>query len=122
MKVAYIAHPIGGDVEKNLDMIKTIGRKINMEEPDCIPFAPYLLDIYCMDDSIPNERERGIRNDVALFKKGFIDEVRLYGNKISIGMSHEINLAISLGIKIIPMTKETKIDLYEKWGIGDLVR
>ena len=50
--------------------------------------------------------ERGIKNDVALMKKGFIDEVRLYGDRISNGMEAEIKLANSLGIPVISMIKE----------------
>lgn len=113
MKVSYICHPISGDIEGNLNRIKEIGRKINLEEPDTIPFAHYFFDCYSLDDNIPEERERGIKNDIALMKKGFIDEVRLYGNRISEGMWAEVRLALELGIKIIPMTPETKLQLSE---------
>lgn len=108
MKVAYIAHPIGGDIQGNLDKIKAIGREINLHEPNIVPFAPYFFDCHCLDDNNPKERERGVRNDVALMKKGFIDHIRLYGDRISTGMQHEINLARMLEIKVIPMTDETK--------------
>ncbi len=114
MKVAYIAHPIGGDVLGNLEKIKAIGRKINMEEPEVIPFAHYFFDCYALDDNVPEERERGIKNDIALMKKGFIDEIRLYGDRISTGMSHEIDLAIELGIKVVPMTENT-LKEYLEW-------
>lgn len=114
MKVAYIAHPIGGDVLNNLEKIKVIGRKINMEEPEVIPFAHYFFDCYALDDNVPEERERGIKNDIALMRKGFIDEIRLYGDRISTGMSHEIDLAIELGIKVVPMTENT-LKEYLEW-------
>jgi hypothetical protein len=108
MKVAYIAHPISGDPQGNHDKIIRIVRSINILEPDVVPFAPYLVDCLALDDNVPEERERGIKNDIALFKKGFIDEVRLYGDRISTGMSHEIKLACKLNIPIRPMTKGTK--------------
>lgn len=114
MKVAYIAHPIGGDVLNNLEKIKAIGRKINMEEPEVIPFAHYFFDCYALDDNVPEERERGIKNGIALMRKGFIDEIRLYGDRISTGMSHEIDLAIELGIKVVPMTENT-LKEYLEW-------
>ena len=108
MKVSYIAHPIGGDVSANLVKVIDIIRQINLLEPDVIPFAHYFVDCYALNDDFPEERERGIKNDIALMKKGFIDELRLYGNCISKGMSHEIELAHKLGIEVRPMTKETR--------------
>lgn len=120
MKIAYIAHPISGDINGNLNLIKKIGRKINLEEPGVVPFAHYFFDCYALNDDIPEERERGIKNDIALMKKGFIDEVRLYGNKISAGMKHEIDLALSLQIDVVPMTDETKRELYRRYGDQDV--
>jgi hypothetical protein len=111
MKVAYIAHPISGDPQGNHEKIIRIVRSINILEPDVVPFAPYLVDCLALDDNVPEERERGIKNDIALFKKGFIDEVRLYGDRISTGMRHEIDLALKLGIEVRAMTPETKRDL-----------
>lgn len=111
MKVIYIAHPIGGDVVNNLKKITEIVRTINMQEPDVVPFAPYYVDCIALNDDRPNERERGIKNDIALMRKGFIDEVRLYGDRISNGMAAEIELAIELLIPVTPMTPETKTAL-----------
>ena len=119
MKVAYIAHPISGDIEGNLRRIEQIGRQINLEEPEVVPFAHYFFDCYALDDDIPEERERGIKNDIALMRKGFIDEVRLYGNRISVGMSHEVDLAIELGVEVKPMTEATKREFAERWQIVD---
>jgi len=108
MKIVYIAHPISGDIEENLKKIEAIGRQINLEEPDVVPFAHYFFDCYALNDDIPEERQRGIKNDIALMKRGFIDEIRLYGDRISNGMKHEIELGVKLGIKIVPMTEATK--------------
>lgn len=115
MRVAYIAHPISGDIKGNLARIEAIGRQINLEEPEVVPFAPYFFDCHSLNDDIPEERERGIKNDNALLSKGFVDEVRLYGNKISTGMGHEIDLAIKLGIKVVPMTIATKHAFKNRW-------
>ena len=108
MKVAYIAHPIGGDISENLKKVIEIIRSINLLEPDVIPFAHYFVDCHALNDDILEERERGIKNDIALMKKGFIDEVRLYGNRISKGMRHEIELAHKLNIPIRPLSEATK--------------
>ncbi len=112
MKIAYIAHPIRGALRGNLEKIREIGRKINLTEPNTVPFAPYYFDCYSLDDRVLKERKRGIKNDVCLIKRGFIDEVRLYGDRITPGMMAEINLAHDLKIPVIPMTTETK-KLYE---------
>lgn len=112
MKIAYIAHPIGGDVENNLAKIRAIVREINLTEPDVVPFAPYYADCVSLDDSNPAERTRGIRNDMALFQRGVIDEVRLYGERISNGMSEEILLADSLKILVTP-APHLEGELYE---------
>jgi hypothetical protein len=116
MKIAYIAHPIGGDVKANLKRIEEIGRKINIEEPNVVPFAPYFFDCHAMDDGVPEERLRGIKNARALFRKGFIDEVRLYGDRISKGMMDEIELAVLMDIEVIPMTQEVQLQFFEVFG------
>ena len=112
MKIIYLAHPISGDVDGNIKKILKIVRYINLTEPDTFPFAHYLVDCQALDDTNPEERTRGLRNNIAIFqKKGFLDELRLYGNHISYGMRCEIELAQANNIPIIAMTEETKRDL-----------
>jgi hypothetical protein len=101
MKIIYIAHKISGNVTANLENIRQIVRDINIHCPEIVPFAPYWLDCHALDDNVPSERERGIKNDTELIKRGFIDEMWLCGDRISSGMQHEINLAESLGIKVV---------------------
>lgn len=113
MKIAYIAHPVSGDVEGNISKIISIVRFINKNEADTVPFASYIADLYALDDAIPAQRQRGIKNGIALFEAGFINEVRLYGDKISKGMEAEVKLAKQLDIPIIAMTEETKKGLQE---------
>lgn len=104
MKVIYIAHPISGDVKGNLEKIRLIARTINLTEPDVVPFAPYWFDCHVLDDNSPEERARGIKNDTEFFHRGTIDEVWLYGDRISNGMAEEIKLAESLSIPVIHKT------------------
>lgn len=113
MKIAYIAHPISGEIAANISRVLNIVEQINLTEPDTVPFAPYIPDCLALNDDIPEHRNRGISNDIALFKRGFIDEVRLYGDRISNGMLAEIQLARELNIPVIPCTKATK-QLFEK--------
>lgn len=108
MKIVYIAHPISGDVAGNLNKICRIIRNINLTEPDILPFAHYVTDCHCLNDDIPEERERGIKNDIALLRAGFIKELWLYGDRISNGMRAEIKLAIKLGIKVVSKSEGTQ--------------
>lgn len=107
MKIVYIAHPISGDIKGNLEKVRQIVREINITRNDVVPFAPYWIDCHALDDTIPSERERGIANDTEFFRRRIIDEVWLYGDRISNGMMHEIENAIKYGILVIPMTKGT---------------
>lgn len=107
MRIAYIAHPISGDIAGNLEKIRQIVREINLNEPETVPFAPYWLDCHALDDNIPEERERGIKNDHELFSRGFIDELRLYGDKISHGMKEELKQALTYHIPVINYTEQT---------------
>jgi hypothetical protein len=109
MKIVYIAHPVSGDIRKNLIKIKQIVRDINIHMPDVLPFVHYWLDCHALNDNIPEERERGIKNDIALLKAGFIDEMWLFGNHVSKGMQHEIELANKLKIPVI--SKSESINL-----------
>jgi hypothetical protein len=113
MKFAYIAYPVSGNIAGNLIKVTDIGRTINLLEPNTVPISQFFFDCYCLNDDIPAERERGIKNDIAILSSGIISGVRLYGNRISNGMKAEIKLALSLNIPIIPMTKETTNELGE---------
>lgn len=109
MKIAYIAHPISGDQKRNVKKVLDIIKTINLKEPSVVPFAPYIPDCMVLDDSDPEQRERGIKNDIELFSRDIIDEIRLYGDKISNGMEAEIKLAEQKGIPVIPHTPDTAL-------------
>lgn len=114
MKIAYIAHPVSGDIAGNIEKIKQIVRNINLTEPDTVPFVPYYSDLHALNDNVPEERKRGIENNTALFKAGVIDEIRLYGDFISAGMAQECLLAAENGITIKPMNNLTRRDFIIK--------
>lgn len=106
-EVAYIAHPIGGNVKSNIKKILKIVRDINLNEPGVIPFVPYLADVMALDDNIEAQRERGLQNDFYYILHKVPTVIRLYGPRISAGMTREIYAAISVDIPIRPMTKQT---------------
>lgn len=101
-RIAYIAHPIGGDVEDNLRSLRRVIYNINKYEKDVVPFCPYYADVVSLDDNDPLQRARGIENDMAILKRpGMVDELRLYGERISEGMRDEIIVAVNMGIPIL---------------------
>jgi hypothetical protein len=108
MKIAYIVHPIAGDVHGNIEKILAIVKKINLHRSDVVPFAPYIADVLALDDNTPEERSRGIENDVAILKSGVVNELWVYGSKISGGMKAEIELAFELNIPIVVMEPDLK--------------
>lgn len=110
MKVAYIAHPIGGDVEGNLAKIRGIVRKINLSTEDVVPFVPYYVDCCAMFDEVQEERTRGFKNNLHLLESGMVHELWLYGDRISPGMGIEIDCARKKGIPVI--SKSEKIVLH----------
>ena len=50
MVVAYIAHPIAGDVRGNTARIHSIIAELARSEPGILPFAPYLTALQVLDD------------------------------------------------------------------------
>lgn len=113
MKIIYIAHPISGDIKENLEKIRLIVRELNLTRPDIVPFAHYWVDCFALDDSVPEERERGIKNDHEFFIREIFDELWLYGDHISIGMMNEIVLADQCGIPVKAQTTGTFGELLE---------
>lgn len=107
MRIAYLVHPVSGDVAGNIEKILAIVKKINLERQDVVPFAPYITDLLSLDDNDPIQRERGINNDIAILGSGMVNELWVYGHKISAGMEAEIHLAFDLNIPIVVMDPET---------------
>ena len=103
-KVAYIAHPISGNIQSNLVDLARILRIINKRTTNVIPFCPYYGDCFALDDNIPAERKRGIDNDLYLLQLGFVDELWMTGPEITKGMALEAEIATKAGIPIFDFT------------------
>lgn len=99
MKVVYIAHPIGGDVDLNLKKLFEIIKEINLNHPDVVPFAPYIADVLSMDDNNKEERARGFVNNKEHFIRRNFDELWYYG--ISAGVQTEIRWCQELKIPYV---------------------
>lgn len=123
MIIIYVAHPIGGDVARNIQLVENECGKIFQNQPGITPIAPYLFALKFLNDTDPSDRLRGISINKEYFTRGFIDEVWLFGNRLSDGMWEEVQWARVLNIPVVPMTDETHLDLIRKEiKIGDQVQ
>lgn len=94
----YIAHPISGNVQENIQSILSICKTIHSKKT--IPFAPYLLALKYLKDDIPSERKKGIIASKPFFERKTMDETWLCGSTISTGMKKEIEWSLENNIPI----------------------
>lgn len=102
MKQVYICSPYAGNIEANIRFAKTACRYA--AEQGCAPVAVHLLYPQILDDSIPAQREAGIRMGLRVLAS--CDELWICGSCISHGMSCEIVEAGRLGIPIRRVSEE----------------
>ena len=109
MKTVFIGHPVSGDIEGNVKKILAICDEVHTQ--DVVPVAPYLVSLQYLDDGVIEDRELGIEANLECFRRHFVDELWLYGDRISDGMKREIVEARQCGIPVIAKTDGTKRDL-----------
>jgi hypothetical protein len=110
----FVGHPIGGNVTQNVQLVEEECGRIFKYRPGVQPVAPYLLALKFLDDNKPLDRLRGVSYNREYFEARFVDELWLFGNRISTGMWEEVEWARMYGIPVIPMTNETQLDLIRK--------
>ena len=94
--LVYIASPYAGDTETNVRRAQGYCRFAVTK--NCIPIAPHLHYPQFMDDSEKEQREQGLF--FALVILGKCDELWIFGDRVSNGMSQEIKKAEKRGIPI----------------------
>lgn len=99
MKIVYIAHPVAGDISHNLSEIKRLVRMIYMNVPDVVPIAPYVTLLVDREDNIEN-RSIGMNINREILESGIVNELWLYGGRISGGMKREIEICRKAGIPV----------------------
>lgn len=109
--IEYIAHPLGGDVDGNIKKVLEIIKTINLNEPDVVPFAHWIVDAQAMDDNDAGQRRKGIGNDMAIIEHLKFDACRLYGDRISSGMADEAKTFHAMGVPVRAYTDGTARDL-----------
>ena len=96
LPIAYIASPYSGNPDRNTERARGYCRFAISN--GAIPLAPHLLYPQFMDDDDREQRELGIRFALILLAK--CDELWVFGDKISEGMSLEISKADKKGMPI----------------------
>lgn len=101
-KVVYIASPLSGDVERNLQFARQACRYAIAQ--GVTPFAPHLLYTQMLNDSSPVERQLGIDMGNQMLK--LCGELWLCGDRVSPGMAGEKALAERIGIPVRSVSTE----------------
>lgn len=114
VKTVFVAHPVSGDVKGNVKKVLKICAEIHTR--NIIPIAPYLISLQYLNDEIVEDRALGMAANHECFYRGFVDELWLFGDRISKGMVGEIKLAWERGIPVIAKTRGTRYDL-KKLGL-----
>lgn len=95
--LVVIESPFSGDVQRNVEYARQAMRRVI--ESGNTPFASHLLYTQVLDDSIPQEREIGIRSGLAIYRKA--DECAVFAKYgCSSGMKTGILAAIEHGVPI----------------------
>lgn len=114
MKLVYIASPLRGDNPSKKDYEKNIKQAAEYCEKACslgvIAFAPHLYFTQFYNDTIAEEREKGLEMGLAMLEK--CDELWVMGIYISQGMRGEIAHAKDLGIPIYQVEAPHDIECY----------
>ncbi len=109
MKTVFVGHPIAGDIKGNMEKVLRICEQIHTQ--DVVPVAPYLVSLQYLNDDIVEDRQLGTEANHECFRRRYVDELWLYGDRISNGMKGEVLLALELNIPIVAKTEATQRDL-----------
>ena len=98
MKLVYIASPLRGENPSEKDYKKNIKQAAEYCEKACslgvLAFAPHLYFTQFYNDTIPEQREKGLEMGLAMLEK--CEELWVMGTHISQGMRGEIAHAKAL--------------------------
>ncbi len=100
--VAYLCHPVAGDVVANLTSARMWLRWLIDRYPHVAFCAPWIPYVETLDDSNPEHRSRGLSDGLAMLARS--DEVWLVGDRVSSGMEMERDHGLALGLPVINFT------------------
>ena len=85
----YIASPLRGDIEGNIERAKEYCRFAVMQNK--LPFCPHIYFTQFLNDNVESERRIGMIHGIQMLKR--CKELWVFGDKISEGMQSEIRIA-----------------------------
>lgn len=98
-KLVYICSPLRGDIEGNIKKAQQHCREVLVRFPNVLPIAPHIYCTQFCDDTIPWEREEGMKMGLELLKG--CAELWVFGiDNPSEGMRAEMDYAKKRGIKV----------------------
>ena len=113
-RMIYICSPYAGNTEENTAFARqACGYAISQ---GVVPLAPHLLYPQILNDSIPEERETGIRLAMEILEQ--CEELWICGDRMSAGMKREAAYAKAKGIPIrrVPACEIMEIQTVQEMG------
>jgi hypothetical protein len=96
MKIVYIASPLAGDIQNNIQ--KALGYCRMAVSMGVVPLAPHTIFTRLLDDNDPEQRRLGMKMGYTLLER--CDELWVFGSVLSAGMKAEITYAEKLGMPV----------------------
>lgn len=108
MKMVYIASPLRGDYNTNVK--NTVEYCSIAADLGVLPMAPHIIFSQWCNDTIPEQREQGLKLGLSLLEKS--EELWVMGDQISEGMKGEIAFAKEHGIPTFYVERPHDIQCY----------
>jgi len=103
LRLIYICSPLRGKLDENIK--KATQYCAYAAEQGVIPIAPHTMFTKFLDDTIPQQREKGLAMGLELLKR--CDGLCVCGDTISMGMQNEIAYAKQQNIPISRISEAT---------------
>ena len=100
MRKVYVCAPLGGNIEENLKKVKIY--TAYALRCGTAPVVPHFYAL-CLDDNDPKDREIGLAAGLSLL--WFCDELWLFGDTVTDGMSAELKFCKNLNIRVRKITE-----------------
>lgn len=103
-RMIYMAHPVGGDVELNIERAKAWLKHLEASNPWVVFVAQWITGVELWDDADPVQRAHGLKRCFAQVER--CDELWLVGPRVSAGMYLEQLWAQQFGVAVVNFTGE----------------